>query len=299
MLTSHNDYTFYLPLSLDNDKDGFQWLAKISANTILLLNDSIEFNFQYCRFLSGNLCAVLGSICQGLIDRRNRLTFSEMTPHIKGFLSRNEFLGHYASIYIQDTQNTTIPFRRFEIDDEFAVKDYVEKELLDKTVMPTVSEGLKKEIVKSIFEIYANAITHGSCDYVFSCGQHFPRKNPPEIYFTFVDLGKTIKNSVANFLKKPMSGMDCIDWATSGNNSTKTENHSGGLGLKLIKEFIQLNNGIMQIVSAEGVWELNRGVNMLYEMNCDFPGTIVNLIFNLNDTKSYYLTSEISENSIF
>jgi len=288
-----------IPQTLNNNFDGFNTLARIAADSMIWVGQNVCLDFKDCIFFSGHLCAVLGGILNGLIERKNKIEIKNLHPNIKGFLSSNRFLTYFAGLSLPDFNNTTIPFAKFNINDELDVKHYVEEQLLNKPYMPVVSDKLKKEMVKSIFEIYVNAITHGNCDFVFSCGQHYPRKNPPEIYFTFVDLGKTIKNNVAEYLGQRMSGIDSIVWAMSENNSTKTENHSGGLGLKLIKEFIILNNGILQIVSANGVWELNRGKVFTYEIFVDFPGTFVNLVFNLKDKQQYFLSEEITSDSIF
>jgi len=107
----------------------------------------------------------------------------------------------------------------------------------------------KGEIIRSIFEIYSNAVLHGDCLNVYSCGQFYPRKTPPRIDFTIVDVGKTIKKNVNNFLQKELSGIDAIEWALAENNTTKPKekNIPGGLGLKIICEFARLNNGKVHI----------------------------------------------------
>lgn len=288
-----------IPRNLNNDIAGFNKLAEIAADTMILVGQKIYLDFEGCIFFSGNLCAVLGGIIHGVLQRRNIVEIIHLPLVLKGFLSKNRFLSHFSNLVLPDFSNTTIPFSAFNVDDELSVKNYVEEQLLNKPGMPVVSEKLKKEMVKSIFEIYVNAITHGKCETVFSCGQHETRKGLPEIYFTFVDLGKTIKNNVAEFLGREISGIESIEWAVSDNNSTKTENHSGGLGLKLIKEFIKLNNGILQIVSANGVWQLFRGEVITNNISLDFPGTFVTLVFNLKDKSQYFLKEEINPKDVF
>lgn len=288
-----------IPRYINNDLEGFTFLAEIAATSMLWVGQDVQLDFENCEFFAGNLCAVLGGILEGLMGRRNKIIITNLPLNIKGFLSSNKFLTYFVGLEIPDFNHTTIPFSSFKINDETSVKNYVEEQLLNKPEMPVVSDKLKKEMVKSIFEIYVNAITHGNCDTVFSCGQHYRRKEPPEIYFTFVDLGKTIKNNVAEFLNRQISGIESIVWATSDNNSTKKENHSGGLGLKLIKEFIELNNGILQIVSANGVWELNRGTILTNQISIDFPGTFVTLVFNLKDKQQYFMKDEINLDNIF
>lgn len=58
--------------------------------------------------------------------------------------------------------------------------------------------------------------------------------------FTIVDLGKTIKTGVNNFLKKNLSGIEYIAWAVEEGNTTKRGTIPGGLGLSLIREFLKI-----------------------------------------------------------
>ena len=65
----------------------------------------------------------------------------------------------------------------------------------------------------------------------------------------------------------------------------------GGLGLKLLREFVRLNEGRIQIVSDRGYWECDTNGENAVRMEQSFPGTVV-LEINTADTKSSYLKSE-------
>ena len=90
-----------------------------------------------------------------------------------------------------------------------------------------------------------------------------------------------------------------IAWATDGQNTTKRGQIPGGLGLKLLREFISLNGGRIQIVSASGYWALERDKVTMREMMYRFPGTVVSIEIDTADKRSYKLSSEISEKDIF
>lgn len=290
------------PENISGNIAGYNFLSELAFETISCVNEEIRLDFEKTMFFEGNLCSVLGSIVDGMIQRRNKVEFHLMQGRIQSSMKKNKF---YSAITgegsLIDQHGTTISYCKFDVNDEVGIKNYVESELLNRNEMPQISEALKREIVIKIFEIYANALTHGQSKYVFSCGQLFPRRSNPVINFTFVDLGKTIKNNVLEFKNRNrssanpiiLSGSEAIVWATSDNNSTKTDNHSGGIGLKLIKELILKNGGKVQIVSGDGFWEFSQSGQETHELNCPFPGTIVNLTFNVNDKKKYYLTSEI------
>jgi hypothetical protein len=103
-----------------------------------------------------------------------------------------------------------------------------------------------------------------------------------------------------------MSATEAIKWAIKEGNTTKTGNIPGGLGLSLIRKFILLNQGDFQIVSSDGFLSETKGhlltmdLESLNEESMNFMGTIVNLQFNIKDTKSYQLSSEqIDPDDIF
>lgn len=157
---------------------------------------------------------------------------------------------------------------------------------------------------QSIFEIFENARTHGKCELIYTCGQYYPNKNPPRIDTTIVDLGFTIKKNVNDFLihrrEKPFNlGYNAIQWAIQKGNTTKTGSISGGLGLDLVLEFLKLNNGKIQIVSSDGYWEFRKGDFIKGPFTLGFPGTIVNIEVNINDTYHYRLKEEVSFYDIF
>lgn len=114
------------------------------------------------------------------------------------------------------------------------------------------------------------------------------------------DLGSTIRKNVRTFLKdKNISGSQTIKWAVEEGNTTKTGNHPGGLGLSLIREFLKLNEGKIQIVSSNGYWQEKKGIMFAADFENAFVGTIVNLEFNLDDKKSYALKTELNPQDIF
>ena len=90
-----------------------------------------------------------------------------------------------------------------------------------------------------------------------------------------------------------------IVWATEGHNTTKRGKIPGGLGLKLLREFIRLNGGCIQIVSDAGYWRQEKDKIILAHLSQPFPGTVVSVEINTTDSQSYVLSSELSEADIF
>lgn len=161
-----------------------------------------------------------------------------------------------------------------------------------------MSQGLLKRFRESIFEVFSNSVLHsGTTLGIFSCGQFFPKRH--RLDFTLADLGVGIRQNVSEFIGCEISGVDAIVWATEGSNTTKRGDVPGGLGLKLLQEFIDLNGGRLQIVSDSGYWQRANKGDTVSHLGYSFPGTVVNIEINTADRQSYILTSEWDANDIF
>ena len=194
-----------------------------------------------------------------------------------------------------DVHQTTIRFQKLTPSDAKYFKNYVVEELIGRTELPKMSEAVKEKIVESIYEMFVNAQIHSETENIYTCGQFFPAKETIE--FTIVDTGIGIKNRVNNFLKSNLTSSQTIKWAIKDTHSTKDV--TGGIGLSLLKEFIEKNKGKMQIISDSGFYEFEKGKETTQEFRGRFPGTIVNLQFNTNDNSNYYFKNEININDIF
>ena len=113
-------------------------------------------------------------------------------------------------------------------------------------------------------------------------------------------MGKTIRKNVNDYFGSgsEISGDKAILWAVEEGNTTKKGNIPGGLGLSLIRDFLRLNEGSIQIISSNGYWEEKNGTIFGSAFKNRFLGTIVNFEFNLNDKKSYVLGSEIDPKNV-
>ncbi|MBN2828991.1 MAG: ATP-binding protein, partial [Candidatus Cloacimonetes bacterium] len=69
----------------------------------------------------------------------------------------------------------------------------------------------------------------------------------------------------------------------------------GGIGLAILKEFICLNKGVIQIVSDAGYYAVRSEGMFKNEYSNSFPGTMINLTFRTDDNNSYALSDEITD----
>lgn len=260
--------------------------------------DEIDLNMEMTRWFDADMCAIFGAFLYKLAEAGNEIKLSNIRPEVETILSKNCFLSHHGKMKIPDTYSTTIPYQRFDIKDDRYFAEYIENELMIRTEMPTMTAGLLKKFQESIFEIFSNAVIHSETkNGIFCCGQLFPR--PKKLHFSIVDLGVGIPNKVNRSTGLSLSSSSAIKWATQGSNTTKRGLIPGGLGLKLLGEFIVLNSGSLQILSDTGYYISRQGKISTHELGDPFPGTLVNIEINTADVNSYYLASEVSEDDIF
>jgi hypothetical protein len=282
-----------------SELSGYNYLIDLFHQAKRTNDKFITFDFKNTTWFEANLAAVLGAILELLNNEGKIVDVTNINSKITNVMQRNHFLCEFGSPSIPDYNDTIVLYNKFSYSDDDAFMNYIKSELLSKRDFPKHSKMLGKKISESIFELYENARTHGRCKQIHTCGQYYPNKTPKRLDITIVDMGKTIKANVNEFLKSDYSGAEAIEWALKYGNTTKTGNISGGLGLDIIFEFIKLNNGKIQIISSDGYWEYRRGKVDKAIFDNYFPGTIANIEFNLDDTSIYSLKEEISLDDIF
>jgi hypothetical protein len=286
-----------MPSEIITKQDGYQELIRLFHESYNLEYNNLTIDFSETVLFEANLCAVLGAILSRLQERFNTVELKNIESSLKEMFTQNEFLSYYGSEVVPAEGSTRLKFKKFAANEKHSFKKYIDEQLLVHPDMPVMSDALKKEISKSILELFNNASEHGRSKYIYCCGQYYPDKK--KLDFTIVDLGNTIRKNVRDFLgRKTMSGEDAISWAVAYGNTTKTGSIPGGLGLALIREFLRKNEGKIQIASSNGYWK-EKGEVVSAGFPYSFIGTIVNLEFNISDKKSYKLQTEIDKNSIF
>ena len=248
--------------------------------------------------LDADMCSAFGAILYQLSNNINTIKLTNIQPKLEGILAKNGFLSYYGDKRISDNWNTTIHYRRFDIKDDRYFADYIDNELLYRSEIPKMSDGLRKEFQKNIFEIFSNAVLHSDTKLgIYSCGQYFPTRQ--KINFSITDLGIGMQQNIKNNVGLAFDPAEAIKWATSDSNTTKNGKIPGGLGLKLLTNFIDLNDGSIQIVSDSGYWKREKKRISIALLKHPFPGTVVNIEINTADLASYRLSSELTAADIF
>jgi hypothetical protein len=248
------------------------------------------------------MCAPLGAILYPFFRKQGRIKLTGFNKRMMSILRKNGFLPNFGFDRSKkpDIYGTTIEYQRFGRDDSHLFKKYVAKHFVGKGI-PTMSQALHKKFRESISEIFENAVDHSNTQLgIFACGQLFPGKSR-RLDFSIADLGIGIRNNISYRLGIDLTSEKAIEWAMDGENTTRQrqEGKPGGLGLKLIREFIRLNGGVIQIISDNGYWSFRSGKTHMESLSISFPGTVVNIEINTADTQSYCLASEIDPKDIF
>jgi hypothetical protein len=199
---------------------------------------------------------------------------------------------------VSDSCGTSIAYRSFQVQDVDQFKLHVQDTLMNHPGLPQMWPLLKKKIFENIFEIFENARTHSKTRHgIFTCGQLFPQRH--RLSFAIADLGVGFRKNLKDKRQIDLPSAEAIAWALRDGNTTRTGNVPGGLGLKLLRAFIEKNGGSMQIVSKEGMWERKNAKEEMTTLENPFPGVVVNISFNTADKNSYALQEEIDENKLF
>jgi len=285
------DLLIHVPIRVRGNTEGYDFLSTLAAETMVITHSKLVLDFKQCKWFEGNLCAVLGSILDGVKARQNKIYLRGLQPYILKAFTRNKFLDNFGDKPIAQ-DSLTLQYTKFGLDDEQMAMEYLASQLFDKKDMPQMSLEARKQVMVALFEVCVNALTHGDCTNVYVCGQIFPNRTNPEVLLTFADLGRTIKANVNEFLKGNLSGNKTVLWALDDRNTTKIGT-TGGLGLKILESLVLMNQGSLQIVSGDGFVEADSGYRKEFEMGRHFPGTIVTIKLRLKDDNFYYMSNEV------
>ncbi len=271
-------------------QQGFSSLAGLAAALDTYLFETVEVDFSACTWFDANMSAPLGVVFAHAVDNLNTIKLAGLRSGVETILSKNRFLNGFGFPERADTHGTTISYRRFSATDDRYFAAYLNQHLRGKA-LPLMSVALSERFKNSILEIFVNAAMHSESKLgIFACGQYFPLQH--RLDFCVADAGIGIRRKIYKELGLKMNSDKAIDWALQEGNTTRKGSVPGGLGLKLIREFIALNKGRIQIVSDRGYWEFSPLGETLTRMVTSFPGTVINIEINTADTGSYRLRTE-------
>lgn len=286
--------------------DGFSQLVTLDNRFASCAENECVIDVAGVGWQDANMCAPLGAIIRKYLFKGKKIQVRGIRDGIMEIWQKNGFGNLFGWTKTDDTWKTTIQYRHFSREDNSAFQEYIATHFTPGGHgMPKMSDALLKKFRHSLFEIYSNAVDHSETSIgIFACGQHFPRSS--KLDFSIADLGIGMQQRILSSMSLSLNALEAIDWSMSGNTTRqKAHGRPGGLGLRLIREFIELNGGRIVIVSGAGYWQLEKDkVTLLPTVTQEvlvhpFPGTVVTIEINTADKSSYVLASEVSADNIF
>lgn len=246
-------------------------------------------------FIASNQFAVLGCLLESYLDAHpdSRISLSDLQSPIIEMVRKNGFYSHLEGIdQLPDKHHTVIPYKVFNVFDIQEYELYLTLTLFGRDDLPAMSDQYRYMIQDYLLEVFKNVVDHTSSTNVYTCGQFFPKKKL--LHFTVVDSGETIPYNVNRYFDSMgrESPDNILQWALQEGTTTRADKAPRGVGLYLISDFIQKNRGKLYIVSGNESYVLSSGGENYYYLEQPFPGTIVTLVFNLNDKTRYGLDSD-------
>jgi hypothetical protein len=290
--------TLYIPTINDYTTNDFDVLFNL-WNQVNNDNLDVTFEFSQCSFLRHNAVTFLGGLARLIENRHGKATFDWSTLKnnwVRTNLAQTGFMaafGHSSGSW----SGNSIPYREDLQQDKAVLVDYLKTKWLGRGWVH-VSERLIDAIVGRVWEIYANAFEHGQSHVgIFSCGQHYPEHH--ELKLTVVDFGVGIPSNVRLYARNPNIPADvALRWAFQRGTTTKPNGTSRGMGLDLLKEFVKLNKGKLEVFSHESYAIIDSKLEEFMNRATFFEGTLINITF-ICDESYYQLASETIEEPFF
>jgi hypothetical protein len=92
-------------------------------------------------------------------------------------------------------------------------------------------------------------------------------------------------------LVSKLSGAACLKWAFGRGNSTSTGGVARGVGLDLLKEFVRINQGKLEVYSNDGYAIIDVNGERYENNDIYFEGTVVHITLRC-DEKLYRFSDE-------
>lgn len=256
----------------------------------------VKFDLSRCDFLRPNAIAFLGGLARLIESRMGSVSFDWDTCTNNAVMTNLRQNG-FAGMFEYPTSAWTgesIPYREDNVLDMNGIMDYLTDYWLGRGWVH-VSQRLRDAIVGRMWEIYNNAFEHSGSEIgMFSCGQHYKTDN--DLILSAVDFGQGVPAKIRSFVGRDPRAQDlpadaCLRWAFKRGNSTCPEGVARGLGLDLLKEFIQINQGKLEIYSNEGYAIIDKDGEKFTNLDISFEGTVVHITLRC-DENLYHFNDE-------
>ncbi|OAG75768.1 hypothetical protein Amal_02867 [Acetobacter malorum] len=263
---------------------GFEQIGDLYQQALFSTSKFIFVDCISISWIDAHLSAGYAAVQHLLKISGITLSFLNLAPRVAEIFEHHGLLGPSPS----KTKKTVIPLTRFNPGDSVIFAGYTQDHL-NRLPIPEMSAEVSEKFFEGIDELFSNSELHSKTQHgMFACGQFFPRKN--KLDFSLVDLGLGFQRVINDIRQMKLDPSEAINWAMMGSNTTRSGDIPGGLGLKILKDFVKLNGGKLTIVSHSGHWQLSANATRKSLLKTPFPGTAVTLEINTSDNNKYYMT---------
>lgn len=260
----------------------------------------VRLDFADCVFLHPHAVAFLGGMLRQLIGRGARVSvdWASCRPTVLNVLRSNRFAVAFGAILgdmpASRTDRDVVPYREDRDANIDEILEYLDQNWMGRGWL-NVSNAVRSAIVGTVWEIYANAFEHShSTTGVMTAGHYY--RDRKRLALTVVDFGVGIPTNVRAFThRNDVSAGNALRWAFQRGASTKSKDLGRGLGLDLLKEFVRVNRGKLELFSENGYarvgWRDNEFVEDYTTRNVGFKGTLVHITLRC-DSSWYHFAHE-------
>lgn len=247
----------------------------------------VTLDFSRCNFIRHHGVAFLGGLIRFLQSNGSQVEIDWGTIH--GAILRNLQQNGFQLAFgggVQPWRGNSIPFREDMTQARDPIMGYLREHWLGARGV-RVSERLGNAIRGVVWEIYANAFEHAKSHIgVFTCGQLYPKR--AQLCLSVADFGTGIPSRVAaaypRFALRPV---EALRWAFRvGNTTASSVARSRGMGLNLLEEFVEKNDGQLIVYSGGARAVFSKHAAQFDEAGAAFRGTIIDIRLKCDD--SYY-----------
>lgn len=261
-------------------------------------NLDVTFDFSKCGFLRQNAVAFLGGLIRLVQYLGGSVVVDDSTlrSDVASNLAKNGFSKTFCGKGAVEPGNA-IPYREDGEPDKVGLSAYLSGQWLGHGWVH-LTDLLRNAIVGTVWEVYANGFEHGESGIgIFSCGQHYPQLRTLKL--TIVDFGVGIPANVRDFLGNPTMPSDhALEWAFQPGTTTKPGGIGRGLGLDILKSFVRINRGQLEVFSHDAFALVNSTAERYLVRKPHFAGTVVNISL-VCDERQYCRSSEASKEQLF
>lgn len=240
-----------------------------------LAHQDVTLEFSHCTFLSDAGAAVLASF-KLRRDRHALRTAIDWTT-VPSDVARQLQRWRVASLFGERdgwSENSVPLFHQTELDLKALVR-HVDSEIMAR--MPEMTAELAKRTRYAVCEVFTNIFSHShSNPGGLLIGQVYP--NDHQFELCVCDVGVGLVRRVQRFGHGLGSPIDAIRWALERGTSTlSTQRRPSGLGLFVLRRFVQTANGRFELYANNGCFTEIHGREGGRTTDAPFRGTLLRM----------------------